>query len=98
MRGIYTRQQLAAHFGISTHTIRKYVRNGHIPPPTHTNGPPERYHDGHIRAIEKIRRDVIDHNRTLAELHDMPDFWNPNVDDDDDEVLLIRMLEGPGSV
>lgn len=63
------KRELAARFGVSEHTIDKYVRLGVIPKPVPPRGPLAAYGLSHIEAMEEVwgRNGLKDTNRTLRD-------------------------------
>lgn len=75
-----TKDQLAERFGLSRHTISKYVQMGVLPPPNGT-GRYASYDNRHVERLEAIWgwNGLKDSNRTLK---DMADAWNPLPNED----------------
>lgn len=63
------RRELAERFGVSEHTIKKYIRLGVIPPPAPPRGPLAAYDVKHVEALQAIwgRDGLKDTNRTLTD-------------------------------
>lgn len=63
----YSRQALAAEFGVSPRRITHWVHEKLIPK-AHGRNPRWAYYDDlHVRAIRRLLAEVYDHNVTLAE-------------------------------
>ena len=63
----FSRETLAAEFGVNPWLISKWVRIKAIPR-AHGSNPRWSYYDStHVRAIRRLLAQVYDHNVTLAE-------------------------------
>jgi DNA-binding transcriptional MerR regulator len=62
----FTKEALAAYFGVTPRNIKHWRAAGIVPAP-HGHGRWAYYSDLHVQAIRQLRIHVYDHNVTLAE-------------------------------
>lgn len=63
----YTMKEMIEHIGVSNTTLKRYERNGLIPPVLYTKGNHRRYRDIHLAAFKTIRK--------LLEGFDVPNVY-----------------------